>query len=341
VPLYDEATRAALERERRLARWAGRGDAGERRLHVRAREAVEPADLRDYGGFGDGWSFPDEAGVWTQGSRSELALALDGIGDGDCILALSLGSVCVGLDASLEVAVLVNGERAATRDFHFGDPEWRIELPSPASVDGEVDLMFEIEDPTTPLALGWSADDDRRLGINLRTVTFEEVDRSVRPGERIAFTEGSGAERLLGEGWSALEPTGVWTDGERACLVLRLTDVPPGDAELVLEVDAFVTPDHPELEVEVSSLDEQLGGRLFRHSSRLVRRGRAVFRPGSADHALRVPLPASVRDDAGRVVLELRLRDPASPLELGLSRDARRLGLHLRSLVVREPPDEV
>jgi hypothetical protein len=86
--------------------------------------------------------------------------------------------------------------------------------------------------PSAPLKLGWSAE-DLRLGILLRSVALEEVDRSVRTGETIVFTERSGAERLLGEGWSALGLTGVWTDGEKASLILRLTDVPPADVELV------------------------------------------------------------------------------------------------------------
>jgi hypothetical protein len=327
VPTYDEATKAALERERRLARWAARGEAGERRLRVRAREAVEPADLRDYGGFGDGWSFPDEAGTWTQGRRSELALALDGIGDGDCFLTLSLGSICCAPDSSLQVAALMNGELVAAREFRFGDPDWLIELPSPAPADGKLDLAFEIEDPTTPRALGWSADDERLLGINLRTLRVEEVDRTVRPDERIVFEEGSGADRLLAEGWSKLEPTGVWTDGGMAILVLKPKDFPPGDPELILDCYAFVTPDHPELEVEVNAHGERLGGRVFRHRRRILRRL-------LDNHPLRVPLPASVRDETGRVVVALRLHDPVSPLALGLSKDARHLGLHLRSLTV-------
>ena len=92
-----------------------------------------------------------------EGSRSELALALDGIGESDYVLALSLGSICVGPDASLRVEALVNGERVAVREFSYGDPEWRIELPAPVPADGEVDLAFEIEEPESPLELGWSA----------------------------------------------------------------------------------------------------------------------------------------------------------------------------------------
>ncbi len=89
----------------------------------------------------------------------------------------------------------------------------------------EVDLAFVIDEPKSPAEAGWS-DDDRRLGIRLQAVALEEVDRSVRPGERIVFSEGSGTERLLGEGWSFLEPTGVWTDGERASLVLNADGAP-------------------------------------------------------------------------------------------------------------------
>ena len=79
VPADDGATKAALGRGRRLLRWAARGNAGPR-LHIRPREAVELAELADYGGFGDGWAYPDEAGIWTQGSRAELSLALDVLG---------------------------------------------------------------------------------------------------------------------------------------------------------------------------------------------------------------------------------------------------------------------
>jgi hypothetical protein len=320
LPADDETAKAGLARERRLAAWAARDEVGGR-LHVRPGEVVELPNLTDYSGFGAGWVvYPEEAGIWTEGSRSELALALDGTGESDHVLALSLESVCVGTDARLRVEAFVNGDRAAARDLSYGDPDWRIELPAPVPADGEVDLAFVIEEPNSPAEVGWSAD-DRRLGMLLGTVTLEEIDRSVRPGETVVFTEGSGAERLLGEGWSVLEQTGVWTDGERASLVLKATDVPPATAELVLAVSAFVTPDHPKLKVEVSALDEQLG-RVFRH--------------GEGQRLLRIPFPAAADAQGGRALFELRLSHPARPVDLGLGGDVRRLGLQLEWLMVRK-----
>jgi hypothetical protein len=213
----------------------------------------------------------------------------------------------------------VNGERVATRDFSYGDPDWRIDLPAP--VVAEIDLSFVIEEPKSPADVGWSAD-ERRLGLLLRAVALEEVDRAVRPGERIVFTEGSGAERFLGEGWSSLERAGVWTDGEQASLVLRPIDLPPAAAELVLAVSAFVPSAHPELTVEVAALGEHFAGRVFRH--------------GEAQRLLRVPFPSASGAHGGRMLFELHLSDPARPVDLGLGDDPRPLGLHLEWLMVRK-----
>jgi hypothetical protein len=329
LPAEDDAAQAGLARERRRARWRERGESEQRRLHVRPGEAVELADLADYGGFGAGWTmYADQIGAWTEGSRSELALAVEGIGGSDYAVSLSLGSICVAPDEVLRVELGINGERAAVRELGHGEPSWSVESPAPMPPDGEVDLAFVIEEPSSPLELGWSTDDSR-LGLLIRSITFEELDRSVQVEEEIVFGQGSGAERLLGRGWWSLEPTGVWTDGESASLVLKLPADEPGDVELVLAVDPFVTPEHPELEVEVSAGGRQLGRRVFRH-----RRG--LFGRGKGHRPIRVVVPPSARHETGRVVLELRLRDPASPLALGLSDDSRRLGLHLRSLSARQ-----
>ena len=321
----DAEARAGLERERRIRAWAARrhGD----RLHLRPGQTVELTDPSQYAGFQNGWAlYPDQGGVWTDGLRSDLALALDDIRERDYVIALALASTCVHPDDSLAVEALVNGERVAARDVPQGDQEWRIELPTLVPVDGAVDLTLAVGEPRSPHELGWS-DDERQLGILLRAVTLEEVDHSLQLGEEVAFSQGSGAERLLGEGWSALEPTGVWTVGERANLVFKLTPRSPGDVELMLAVEPFVMPAHRELEVEVHANGQHVATRTFRHRRAVLRRG---------PQALRAVVPASVIGETGRAVIELRLIEPASPRDLGLSDDSRRLGLHMRSLVARK-----
>jgi hypothetical protein len=323
----DAATRTALVRERRLVRWAAR-ERGRGHLHVRPDAAVEIADVDDYRGFGHGWSYPDEAGIWTQGPRSELALRLDEVDENlvreqDCLLALSLASVCVGSEAPLKVELSFDGERVASRAFRHDETTatWQVELPAHVVAEGKVDVSLVIEEPRSPLAVGWSTDDNRPLGILIRAVTLETVDRTLRPGERIVFAEGSGADRLLGEGWSELEPTGVWTVSEAASLILK-PSAPAGlDVELVLGISAFVTRDHRKLELEVSVGGERLADHVFRHRR--------------AHSRVHVPLPAAARDATGRAVLELGLGDPARPADLGVSEDVRRLGIHLRSLTMR------
>lgn len=320
----DAEARVGLERERRVRAWAARRHVD--RLHVRPGQTVELTDPSQYAGFRDGWTlYPDQAGVWTDGLRSDLALSLDEIRERDYTIALALESICVHPDDSLPVEALVNGERVAARDVAQGDKEWRIELPTPVPADGAVDLTLAVAEPRSPRELGWSGD-ERPLGILVRSLTLEEIDRSVPLGEEIAFSEGSGAERLLGDGWSGLEPTGVWTDGEKASVVLELEGAPSGDVEFLLAVDPFVTPGHRELRVDVAAGGERLGTRVFRSRRRFFRFGRR-YEP------LRFVLPAAVRDARGRVVIELIIHQPARPLDLGLSEDSRQLGLHLRSLV--------
>jgi hypothetical protein len=317
----DEATRSALLRERRLARWAARGS-GRGRLHLRLGEALELADLDDYRGFGDGWAYPDEAGIWTLGSRSDLAVVLDGVKESDHLLALSLGGVCAGSEAPLRVELLLNGKPVASRSFSQDDPvTWHIDLPARVLADDKLDFSFRIDEPRSPLAIGWSTDDDRPLGVLIRAVTLREVDRTLRLGENVSFAAGSSGDRLLGEGWWELESTGVWTVGEAASLILELTDAPQVNVELVLEVTSFVSPDHAKLEVEVSAADKSLTKRVFHH--------------GKPHARLRIPLPSAARDETGRTVLEFRFRDPARPIDLGLSGDTRPLGLHLHSLMAR------
>jgi hypothetical protein len=320
-----EATKSALVRERRMVRWATRG-VGQGRLHLRLGEALELADLDDYRGFRDGWAYPDEAGIWTLGCRSDLVLALDGVEESDLflapVLALSLGGVCVLPEAPLKVDLLLNEERVASRLFTQDVPvTWRIDLPTRVLADDNLHFSFLIDEPRSPRAVGWSIDDERPLGILVHGMAARAVDRTLGLGEIITFAAGSHGDRFLGEGWGELESTGVWTVGEEASLILELAAPRQMHVELVLDTTAFVAPDHPKLEVEVSVQGERLADQVFRH--------------GNAHRQVHVKLPTAAGDESGRTVVGLVLRDPASPVDLGLSGDVRRLGLHLHLLTTR------
>ena len=113
-PSVDETTRAADVRALRLLRWIARQDLGRRHLHLRVDEPVVFADLDDYGGFGQGWSFPDAEAVWTRGPRSELSIALDAVSADSHDLTLTFDAIGVSTDEPLGVALLANGAQIAS-----------------------------------------------------------------------------------------------------------------------------------------------------------------------------------------------------------------------------------
>ena len=289
---------------------------------MRVGEELELAELEDYSGFGPGWSYAVDGGVWTQGTRSELSLTLEGGGEKQLSLSFWLDNVCVGTDAPLRVDLLIDGTRVATRAFSSSNQTlWNVELPADHRGD-TVEPTFVIPHPRSPADVGWSTEDDRPLGILIRAVALKVVDRSLELEEMINFAAGSGGDRLLAEGWWwELEPTGVWTIAEEAFLIFELAAPQQGKFELVLEGTALVTPKHPELAVEVMTLGKRLA--------------EVTFRFPKARNRIQARLPATASDERGRTVVRLRVRHPARPVDLGLSGDSRLLGLHLHSLFVR------
>lgn len=317
----DEVSRG-LDRGYRLLRWFTRQAHGDGRLRIPLGQSVDIAELEDYSGFGTGWTHPEDYGIWTDGAGSELRFGVREVGRAEFAVTLMIGMVCAGPDEPLRVAVMAGEEEVATRAFVHTDVAiaWRVELPPREWAGGKIDLFVVIDDPRSPLGLGWSSD-DRRLGILLQAVTLEQLDRSVTLGEEVVFCKGSSGEYLLGPGWAAADVTGVWSTGENACLTFRLPGSAPTDAEVVLECLPFVTAEHSRLEVEVWAGDEHLGAQSFRH--------------GEVAPPLCVHLPKVLMDAEKLVNLDLRLRYPARPVDLGLGSDPRCLGLHLRTLTIR------
>ena len=300
-PLLDPDAHTQLVRAERLLRWYERRSTGRKIMPLTVGQTVDIRDLEDYSGFGEGWSMPEDTGIWTEGPRAEVRIGLKGREASEEVLTLGLVMVCVDPDESLRVTLLANDKPVGARDvreFHH-KVSWHVPLPSSVTAVGSTDLTLIIDEPRSPLARGWSPD-PRELGVQLRTVSLGEADHSVRLGETVLFQEGSSADRFLGDGWSYLEPNGVWTVGEHARLILELIDTEPTDLEIVLDVGAFLTAEHPKLEVTVSARDQRVGGNVFRH--------------GEQHPPLRFRLPRVLIDPDGRAVLDLLLGEPASPV---------------------------
>lgn len=179
----DVVAMAAVDRAESLLRFSTRPSG---RLALQPGKPVSVAALDDYRGFGDGWAFPDDWGIWTQGPRSSLALALRGGSTNDAKLALWIGSVCIGPDDSLEAELFVDGTRVSTRSFTepYREYVWRFTLPKEASDRQSANVTLVVHDPRSPTSIGW-AGDDRPLGLHLRAVSFGSVWSSGSVGRLI------------------------------------------------------------------------------------------------------------------------------------------------------------
>jgi hypothetical protein len=318
---------AEIERQHhralQLLRWSARPREGSEYVALRRGERVAPYDLENFAGFGAGWSPPEAEGIWTVGPRADLRIGLHDLDEGDYALSLLIGMVCVGPAKPITVELLVNGERAAARSFTDSAVGgfWRVALP-PHVVGGTAELTFLVDDPQTPQALGWSTD-DRAIGIHLATISVVERERSMQVGETLVFSEVAEAQRALGDGWASPEDGGVWTVARNARIALRVANPGPAGVDVLLDVVPFVTRKHPKIVVEVWVNDERVATQVFRDAEPV--------------HPLRVRLPLALLDENGRATLELRVHEPARPLDVGMSEDPRRLGVYLRSLTVAAP----
>lgn len=135
-----------------------------------------------------------------------------------------------------------------------------------------------------------------------------------------SFASGGNGLPLLGRGWSDPEPDGVWSDEAVAELWLQRPPELAGPVRLEFALLGFAPAEDAPQRVEVWS-----GGRKL---ERFTLQDRERRQP-------EVDLPAG---PPGPLLLELRIAEPARPVDRGLSGDPRWLGVQLSSLRVRPAP---
>jgi hypothetical protein len=171
-------------------------------------------------------------------------------------------------------------------------------------------------------------------GVNLCTaVAAGDVDGVPLPasspasytlGTELDLTNRDGdAPRYLTFGWREIRSTGTWTEGPLALVRLGFDRAPDTSRGLTLQVDAdaFLAAEHPTLDVDVVVNGRQIADWHYPSSS-LTSRREAV-------------LPADIVAGRPGLDVELRIRNPESPLYIGAGFIPYFLGLNVRSLVVR------
>jgi hypothetical protein len=262
-------------------------------------------------------------GCWIAGRQAELVLALSEPASTALVLEISADAFLAAKRPRQRLAVSVNGMAAAqlTIGASEGLREEPVILPREAVGGRErLELRLSVPDAASPARLGLD-DDDRQVSVFLRRVLVR-APPTLHLGETLLLGEDGAEQSALIRGWGLAEPSGRWTIGPLAELLLAVD----GSARaLELEYDAipFLGKAGRRLQVDVLANGRQVGTVTYDPAN-----------PGPS--ATRLPLPTT-RGRAGEdLLLGWRIHDPSSPHALGASEDRRELGVFVRRLVLRE-----
>ncbi len=122
----------------------------------------------------DGWSSPEEWGVWTVGPSSMMALPLSSLRpDRRYEIAFSIVGYVPEESPSRQVQVLQNGQQVASWQMQWPTNRYEKVISVPAHDEEQtLQLEFRVPGAVSPLELGLS-DDPRALGIGVSWVRLQ------------------------------------------------------------------------------------------------------------------------------------------------------------------------
>lgn len=146
---------------------------------------------------------------------------------------------------------------------------------------------------------------------------------SVEPypnGKTTSFGVSGESDDFTVDGWSTIEATGRWTDGDSASLAIYVGKV-TAPVRISFDFSAFATPARPQQTVEVLSSGKRI----------------AVWTIGAAEVIRDVVIDeAEIDRDSGFAKVTFRFPDCISPQQMGVSEDNRQLGIFVRSMTVND-----
>ena len=149
--------------------------------------------------------------------------------------------------------------------------------------------------------------------------TFLRDTCTISIGTRLEFGRASAANSCLSAGWSAPEPTGIWSEGDLSRVTLYIADSPATDVILEFAGFAYLLPG----KIAAQEVRVLVAGEVA---------GTASVTRSTPDETFRVAIrPTTIRSDVPLTV-DLAFPGAATPREIAGTADDRQLALHLRWL---------
>jgi hypothetical protein len=139
---------------------------------------------------------------------------------------------------------------------------------------------------------------------------------------RISFTSNGTGQKYSLYGWSHPEPWGTWSDGDTSYILLALSNLPKNDVSLLIEGETFLADKHPSQEIDILVNKQYVATLRYDQQS------------NNGVRMVQIPKRLLLENN-GRLLIRFNFKNPKSPAELGLSSDARRLGLGIVSLELK------
>lgn len=184
----------------------------------------------------------------------------------------------------------------------------------------QVRLVFTIVCCVLAASLLWGCGPSKEAGPTANSPTPDSTNASPRTasttneysiGDKINFAASGNSKPFKVSGWSEAESTHSWTDGAVSVLAMRISPA-TNPLTLNMKLAGFVrAPDFPSQPVEVYANDEKI----------------ADWNVGGDQAEYTAPIPPAISQSGGLLTITLKIPKATSPKSLGLSNDARLLGL--------------
>lgn len=275
-----------------------------------ALEFGDPNTVREHCRYGM-W-LPSNGVCWIAGPEARLALTLPEPAYSSILLQL----VAAGFtETRARQRLQVMLDQQPVGKLHFDQARPRVDLENivlPARLvrgRSRLEIGLRAPDAISPAQLG-IADDERRLGVFVVQLRLR-TPRHCTLGEWLELGRGTADGLIVAGGWGEAEPGGRWTEGSVARLLMTSSATP---SLLEWHADPLIAAGATRLRVEVRANGVKLGVVDYRDAGPRVRLG----------------LGKAAR--RGELLLSWHIREPRSPRDLGLSEDARQLGLFFQKV---------